>query len=380
MKYVNLFLVLGVLLSSCKKEVVNNQTSTPTPIPKVTDSTNLNNSNSNSEDTFRIYQLNWYSQGPDTIFKGRLNQGKSIPNIEFYIDFSYYRNGVIIPETSVECLTIPGISLKYKKIDTTTTSNNPYQTQSGKIYYSISGTPLKSGLAKFKINIKNQNGHSVFVNGNKTDTISFRINGYSEPITDIEGSSYKTVWIGTQLWMAENLKTTKYNDGTPIPLNQNALSGYSSLYPGYCYYNNDEKNKDIYGALYQWGVVEKQKVCPTGWRVPSDYDYYTLTGYLGNDDFLAEKLKEPLTWKNSAYFNATNSSLFSALAAGSRGEGFAELGISTGFWSSSRGKILNTTNPKAFTMYYNTGYFSGGVNNPDEYFFYVRCVKNQPNN
>ena len=367
------FLVL--LVSSCKKEVVSKTTSTQTN--NISDT--INSGNQTVKDTVRIYQLQWgYSINPDTLLKGKLNQGKSVLNNELYVDFQYAGQGEIIPEKNVECITIPGISLTFKKIDTTTTKNI------GKIFYSVSGTPSKSGLAKFKIKINNKNGNSIYVKSiySKTnaDTISLRVNGFSEPLNDIDGNSYKTVWIGKQLWMAENLKTTKYNDGTSIPLNENGLSDYSSLYPGYCFYNNDANNKNIYGALYQWKIVEKQNVCPTGWKVPSDYDYYTLTGYLGNDDLLAEKLKETLTWKKSSYFDATNSSLFSALAAGSRGEDFSELGVSTGFWSSSRGKILDTTNPKVFIMNYNRGYFAGSLNCPDEYFFYIRCIKNQPNN
>ena len=378
MKFFNLLLVSVVLFTSCKKEVVSKTTPTSTPKPKVIDSTNVNTSSSNEKDSISIYRvgfyINTYPLNSDTILKGKLVKGKKINNIELFFEFNYNGKGVILPQKTIDCITIPGIQLIFNKLDTL--KNN------GKLFYTLSGTPSNSGLAKFKININNEYGRTAYSSSLNEEykIIDLNVNGYSDPLVDIEGNIYKTVWIGKQLWMAENLKTTKYNDGTPVPLNQNGLSSWYNVYPGYCFYNNDEKNKNIYGTLYQWGVVEKQKVCPTGWKVPSDYDFYTLTGYLENDDFLAEKLKETLTWKKSAYFNTTNWSLFSALAAGSRGEGFAELGISTGFWSSSRGKILNTTNPKAFTMYYNTGYFSGGVNNPDEYFFYVRCVKNQPNN
>ena len=364
------FLVL--LVSSCKKEVVSKTTSTPTQTNNI--SNTINSENQTVKDTVRIYQLEWgYSINPDTLLKGKLNQGKSVPNTEFYIDFQYFGDGLIIPEKNVECITIPGISLKYIKIDTISSKSQ------GKIYYSLSGTPSKSGLAKFKIKINNKNGNSIYdksvYSKTNADTISLRVNGFSEPINDIDGNSYKTVWIGKQLWMAENLKTTKYNDGSSIPLNENGSSSYS-VYPGYCYYNNDANNKNLYGVLYQWGVVEKQKVCPTGWRVPSDYDYYTLTGYLGNDDFLAEKLKDTLTWKQSSYYKATNSSLFSALAAGPRASGFSDLGGYTGFWTSSLGKIYGDTNPMAFLMRYNAGYFTGSLGSPNEYFFYIRCLKN----
>ena len=75
-------------------------------------------------------------------------------------------------------------------------------------------------------------------------------------VTDIEGNVYKTVKIGSQWWMAENLKTTKYTDGNPIY--------------GYSWYGNDITNKNIYGALYNWDAVESGKLAPQGWHIPSD--------------------------------------------------------------------------------------------------------------
>lgn len=94
-------------------------------------------------------------------------------------------------------------------------------------------------------------------------------------VTDIDGNSYNTVVIGTQTWMAENLKTTKYNDGTPIPLVTDNTAWSTLTSPGYCWYNNDEAiYKATYGALYNWYVVDPtsnggKNVCPTGWHVPS---------------------------------------------------------------------------------------------------------------
>ena len=89
-------------------------------------------------------------------------------------------------------------------------------------------------------------------------------------VSDIEGNSYKTIIVGDQEWMAENLKTTKYNDGTSIPL-VNALTPWFDLStPAYCWYNNDIGNKTTYGALYNWYAVNSSKLSPAGWHVPSD--------------------------------------------------------------------------------------------------------------
>ena len=96
-------------------------------------------------------------------------------------------------------------------------------------------------------------------------------------IKDKDRNVYKTVIIGTQVWMAENLKTTKYKDGTAIPLvtDGNAWAALST--PGYCWYNNDAATyEDTYGVLYNWYTVNTGKLCPTGWHVPSDAEWTTI--------------------------------------------------------------------------------------------------------
>ena len=88
-------------------------------------------------------------------------------------------------------------------------------------------------------------------------------------VTDVCGNTYKTLTFGTQTWMAENLRTTKYNDGSSIP-NLIGNAEWSNDTPAYCWYNNDYKEKgSISGALYNWYAVETGKLCPTGWHVPS---------------------------------------------------------------------------------------------------------------
>jgi uncharacterized protein (TIGR02145 family) len=138
-------------------------------------------------------------------------------------------------------------------------------------------------------------------------------------VTDIEGNTYKTVNIGTQLWMAENLKTTKYNDGIEIPLV--ADSSWNSLTThGYCWYNNNYKNYGkIYGALYNGYAAGSGKLCPTGWHVPTDAEWKTLSDYLGGDRLAGGKLKETGTahW-NRPNTGATNDSGFTALPGGGR--------------------------------------------------------------
>lgn len=138
-------------------------------------------------------------------------------------------------------------------------------------------------------------------------------------VIDIEGNIYHSVTIGTQTWMAENLRTTKYNDGSDIP-NITESSVWQNLGShGYCWYNNDIANKETYGALYNWFVVSTAKLCPTGWHVPTESDWTILSENLGGDDIAGGKLKEAgnahWLYPNSG---ATNESRFTALAGGYR--------------------------------------------------------------
>ena len=137
-------------------------------------------------------------------------------------------------------------------------------------------------------------------------------------VKDVDGNVYKTVTIGTQVWMAENLKTTKYNDGTTIPLNPDVKAWEELTTPAYCWYDNDETaNKDFCGALYNWHAVNTNKLCPTGWHVSTIEEWTTLITYLGGEDIAGGKLKETGTfhWK-SPNTGATNETGFTALPGG----------------------------------------------------------------
>ncbi len=174
-------------------------------------------------------------------------------------------------------------------------------------------------------------------------------------VTDIDGNVYKTVTIGGQLWMAENLKTTKYNDGTTVPLVTDSDEWINLTTSAYCWFENDEAtNKVTYGALYNWFVLDAaanggKNVCPVGWHVPSDAEFKQLemnlginqsdvdkTEWRGTDE--GGKLKESgLTHWNSPNTGATNSSGFTALPGGYRGGSgsFVGQGIYGIFWTST---------------------------------------------
>ncbi|MGA2405262.1 MAG: fibrobacter succinogenes major paralogous domain-containing protein [Bacteroidales bacterium] len=150
---------------------------------------------------------------------------------------------------------------------------------------------------------------------------------------DIDGNTYKAVKIGTQVWMAENLKTTKYNDNSLIPLVTDNTQWGTLSTPGYCWYNNDAATyKSSYGALYNWYAVDAgsnggRNICPVGWHVPTDEEFKLLELYLGMNQAVIDlygfrgtdqgsQMKHTFGWYNSG--NGTNSSGFSALPAGGR--------------------------------------------------------------
>ena len=164
----------------------------------------------------------------------------------------------------------------------------------------------------------------------------------SEPTGDciyIDGNVYETIQIGEQLWMAENLKVTHYN-------NEDEISYPSNEYFGnyddgqYGVYDNDPANADIYGNLYNWAVVDDDRgVCPEGFHVPSDAEYTVLTDYLGGESVAGGKMKEAgLDHWNSPNTDATNESGFTGLPAGYRSYSngsYLIMGTNGYFWSSS---------------------------------------------
>jgi uncharacterized protein (TIGR02145 family) len=156
-------------------------------------------------------------------------------------------------------------------------------------------------------------------------------------VTDIDGNIYHTVTIGTQVWMVENLKTTKYRDGSHVPIVKDYTEWMILTTPGYCWYDNNQATyKGTYGALYNWHAVNTGKLCPTGWHVPTDAEWVSLMNYLGGLSEAGGKLKELGTahW-DSPNSGATNETGFTALAAGCRGidGSFILIGQRGAWWS-----------------------------------------------
>ena len=169
-------------------------------------------------------------------------------------------------------------------------------------------------------------------------------NNYAGTVTDIEGNVYKTVKIGTQIWMAENLRTSKFNDNTLIPLVINETQWGALTTPAFCLYGNEKLQSYqsvTYGFLYNWYAVNTDKLCPTAWHVPTDREWTILTTYLGGESVAGGKLKETGTshWSPPNAV-ATNESGFTALAGGIRaGTDYWSIGYWAHLWSSTENSI-----------------------------------------
>jgi uncharacterized protein (TIGR02145 family) len=163
-----------------------------------------------------------------------------------------------------------------------------------------------------------------------------------EPVVayDIDGNLYHTVTIGTQVWMVENLKTTRYNDGSPIPLVADKEQWRTLSTPGFCWPMNDgAAYKSTYGGIYNWFAVNTGKLAPDGWHVPTEAEFKMMVEYLGGKSVAGGKMKEAgmVHWlsPNTA---ATNSSGFTAVPAGYRWDtlGFNGITAYNYLWTSTQ--------------------------------------------
>lgn len=204
--------------------------------------------------------------------------------------------------------------------------------------------------------------------------------------TDADGNNYTTVTIGTQTWIAENLKTTKYNDGTAIPLVTDNTAWAALSTPAFCWQNNNIATLEAtYGALYNWFAVNAGKLAPTGWHVATDAELTILENYetanLGTSGSVAKSLAAATNWAVSANAGAigndltkNNSSGFSAFPGGSRDGNngkFDTLGIYGSWWSASE---YNTSYAILRLLYSIDGSILRNASNKTSGFS-VRCIK-----
>jgi len=242
-------------------------------------------------------------------------------------------------------------------------------------------------FAQTNMYIRKTDGSIISMPVTDIDSV-FYINTVAEPVTDFDGNTYQTVQIGTQIWMAENLKTTHYANGDAISLitvdADWANLGDNNTDAAYCYYNNNASGEaTTYGALYTWAAAmngsvteSAQGICPTGWHLPSATEYTELTDFLGGIDVSGGKMKEVGTthW-SSPNEGATNESNFSGIgSAYRRYDNGLYAGIKTiaYFWTSTSASDTNAWTLKLSYLSATTSQMSLNKSLGAT----VRCVKN----
>jgi len=193
---------------------------------------------------------------------------------------------------------------------------------------------------------------------------------------DGDGNVYDTVVIGTQVWLAENLKTTKYNNGVSIPLVTDNNQWVSMSSAAFCWHgNNPAIVKKDFGALYNWWAAKVSFLCPMGYHVPSNEEWQTLIDYLGGEEIAGDKLKATGTQFWGSGNNATNETGFTAMPGGMRSPNdgtFRELMGSGSWWSSSLG--IDNDSGWRVDMYDSlSGAYLMGLSKKAGYS--VRCIK-----
>ena len=207
--------------------------------------------------------------------------------------------------------------------------------------------------------------------------LSFTLQNQAQYIKDIDGNSYETLRIGTQTWLKESLKTTKYNDGVAIPFVIEQSLWKKLTTPAYCNYNNTLNPDTIntYGRLYNGFTVISGKLCPIGWHVSTNAEWTILIDYLGGDSIASGKLKEAGKnhWISPMSIDDNNSG-FNALPGGKRSddESFSKMGYNGYWWTSTEVEFIDFVWFRY--LFFDNSVISYFLNKQNG--FSVRCVKN----
>ncbi len=218
-------------------------------------------------------------------------------------------------------------------------------------------------------------------NGTSTEygnQMTFKTKQYGPAVNDVDGNTYLTDTIGKQIWMVENLRVTRFNNGDAISKVTDNSEWRNITTAAYCSYNNDANNAIIYGNLYNlYSANDSRGICPTNWHVPHDADWNALKTYLGGKDIAGGKLKEAGTthW-NDPNTGATNESDFTALPGGYRLDidgTFNYVGAKSFWWSATPIKTISKAG--GFSLDYSIAgdngikYYEPGIG------FSIRCIK-----
>jgi uncharacterized protein (TIGR02145 family) len=206
-------------------------------------------------------------------------------------------------------------------------------------------------------------------------------------VTDIDGNVYQTVTIAGQTWMIDNLRTTRYNDGTAIPLVTDSASWSTLKTQGFCWYNNDEASAKAknYGALYNWYAVDSYKLAPSGWHIPTADEWATLEAnvskYYYRSGSLSKILASTVGWETTTSSSTigsdltkNNSSGFNGIPGGMRADStaFFKSGKEQGIWWCSNS--YDTEKAWSWSLVYNLTTVERAAKSMESGFS-VRCIK-----
>ena len=253
-------------------------------------------------------------------------------------DYHQNANGEIKEGTklNIKCIEVGGLKIYNVQASVTHTDNAPL----------LFGQSALKRFGKFSIDYSTDTLFlgSIKNNGSGITQTEPAVDQTSQKVCkDIDGNIYKTVKIGTQIWMAENLRASHFRDGSAITeIEDNGIWAYNNKRSmptsAWCYYQGNASRNAIYGKLYNWYIVsDPRDVCPIGWHVPTDDEFTRLISTLGGDDIAGGKMKAIELW-NAPNTGADNSSGLTALPGGSRlwSGDFFNLGKYCYFWSSTQ--------------------------------------------
>ncbi|OPZ97660.1 MAG: hypothetical protein BWY70_01429 [Bacteroidetes bacterium ADurb.Bin408] len=249
------------------------------------------------------------------------------------------------------------------KIDGGLEVSTPYK---GTLVYGthkIIGMPVTQGYKETPVDI------SIAPDGDNSFIIALISNNLNNTFTDPrDNKTYKTVKIGNQVWMAENLNYTG-NNSYQRSITDKSQWESNMAYDGWCYYDNNSSNGSKYGVLYQWKAA--LKACPDGWHLPSDAEWTQFTDFVGGEINAGTKLKSKTGWRKNG--NGTDDYGFTALPGGCRGSNgyFGSMGSDGNWWSSTEDFEDYPDSRDMSCNYANVGrsYYSKGCG------FSVRCVR-----
>jgi uncharacterized protein (TIGR02145 family) len=195
-------------------------------------------------------------------------------------------------------------------------------------------------------------------------------------VVDADGNRYATVKIGGETWMAENLKTTKYNDGTPIPASLDNAAWGAASNGAMAVYNDNAGSAKAYGYLYNWAAVSSERLAPAGWHVPSQAEWNSLIKALGGTESAGGKLKATSKYWEAPNTGADNSSGFGAMPGGARTNSglYASAGTIGYFWTANERNVTQSNYVKVNNLMASVA-TNGAVK---KFGMAVRCVKNKP--